>query len=70
MVKLRGIDVIMSLCVRSFCSLEGLYDITVRALSLNESKRGVASHLDMHGVDFAGGMQFVKRFVESMEWTE
>ena len=69
-VKLRGFDASLMVCVRSYRSLEGLYDITVRALSLNESKRGVASHLDMHGVDFAGGMQFVKRFVESMEWTE
>ncbi|MSQ19745.1 MAG: serine protease [Betaproteobacteria bacterium] len=69
-VKLRRFDASLMVCVRSYRGLEGLYDITVRALSLNESKRGMASHLDMHGVDFTGGMQFVKRFVEAMEWQE
>jgi serine protease Do len=69
-VALRGFDVSLMVCVRSYRALEGLYDITVRAISLNESKRGVASHLDMHGVDFTAGMQFVRRYVEAMEWTE
>ena len=69
-VTLRGFDASLLVCARSYRDAEGLYDITVRVLSLNESKRGFASHLDMHGVEFAAGMQFVKRYVEAMEWTQ
>ena len=67
-VKLRGFDAALMVCTRAYRKLEGLYDFTVRVTSLNESKRGFASHLDMHGIEFAPGMQFVRRYVESMEW--
>jgi serine protease Do len=69
-VTLRGFDAALMVCTRSYRRIEGLYDITVRATSLNDSKRGFASHLDMHGVEFAAGMQFVKRYVEAMAWTQ
>ena len=67
-VKLKGFDVSLLVCVRSYRKLEGLYDFTVRAVSLNQPKRGFASHLDMHGMDFDAGMRFVRRYVEAMEW--
>ncbi len=69
-VKLRGFDASLLVCARGYRAVEGLYDITVRVLSLNEPKRGFASHLDMHGVEFAPGMQFVRRYIEAMEWTQ
>lgn len=69
-VKLRGFDAALLVCARAYRDVEGLYDITVRALSLNQSKRGFASHLDMHGVAFDAGMRFVRRYVEVMEWTQ
>ena len=69
-VKLRGFDAALLVCARGYRDVEGLYDITVRALSLNQSKRGFASHLDMHGVAFDAGMLFVRRYIEAMEWTQ
>jgi serine protease Do len=68
--KLRGFDASVLVCSRGYRKVEGLYDITIRVSSLNQSQRGFASHLDMHGVDFTAGMQFVKRFISSMEWVE
>lgn len=67
-VKLKGFDASVLVCVRSYRKLEGLYDFTVRATSLNQSHRGFASHLDMHGMDFEAGMRFVRRYVEAMQW--
>ena len=55
-------------CTRAYRKLEGLYDFTVRVSSLNNPKRGFASHLDMYGLEFEPGMRFVKRYVEFMEW--
>jgi hypothetical protein len=67
-VKLQGFAAALLVCTRSYRKFEGLYDITVRVVSLNQPKRGFASHLDMLGVDFDAGMRFVRRYVESMQW--
>jgi len=67
-VRLKGFDASVMVCVRGYRKLEGLYDFTVRVSSLNSSKRGFASHLDMYGLDFDAGMHFIKRYVEAMEW--
>jgi S1-C subfamily serine protease len=67
-IKLNGFEGSLLVCVRSYRKLEGLYDITARVVSLNQSTRGFASHLDMHGTDFEAGMRFVRRYVEAMRW--
>ena len=67
-VTLRGFEASLMTCVRWHRKLDGLYDITARVASLNESRRGFVSHVDMHGVGFDAGMRFLRRFVEAMEW--
>ncbi len=67
-ISLKGFDASVMVCVRGYRKLEGLYDFTVRVSSLNGSKRGFASHLDMYGLEFDAGMNFIKRYVEAMEW--
>jgi S1-C subfamily serine protease len=67
-IKLKGFDASMMVCARSYRKLEGLYDFTVRTISLNQSSRGFASHLDMHGMDFDAAMQFIRRYVDAMQW--
>ncbi len=67
-VKLKGFDASVMTCVRSHRKLEGLYDITARVTSLTEPRRGFASHVDMHGVEFEPAMKFLKRFIEVMDW--
>jgi serine protease Do len=67
-VGLKGFDARLLVCTRRYRKLEGLYDFTVRVSSLNSSKQGYASHLDIYGVEFEPGMKFVRRYVEAMEW--
>ena len=67
-VQLKGFDASLMVCVRNYRKFEGLYDITVRVVSLNQPVKGFASHLDMYGVEFEAGMGFVKRYVEAMRW--
>ena len=67
-VLLKGFDASLLVCVRNYRKFEGLYDITVRVVSLNQPVKGFASHLDMYGVEFDAGMGFVKRYVEAMRW--
>lgn len=67
-VRLKGFDASVMVCVRGYRKLEGLYDFTVRVSSLNATKRGFASHLDMYGLEFEAGMAFIKRYTDAMEW--
>ncbi len=67
-VALKGFDASVMVCSRGYRKLEGLYDFTVRVSSLNNTKRGFASHLDMYGLEFEPAMRFIKRYVEAMEW--
>jgi serine protease Do len=67
-VSLKGFDAGLLVCSRRYRKLESLYDFTVRVSSLNASKQGFASHLDIHGVAFEPGMSFIRRYVEAMEW--
>lgn len=67
-VKLKGFDASLMVCARGYRKLDGLYDFTARVISLNQSQRGYASHLDMHGMDFDAGMRFIRRYVEAMQW--
>ena len=67
-VALKGFDASVMVCTRSYRRIKGLYDFTVRVSSLNGATRGFASHLDMYGMEFEPGMQFIRRYVEAMEW--
>jgi serine protease Do len=69
-VSLQRFDAKLLVCTRALRNFEGLYDVTVRVVSMNEPLRGFASHLDMYGVEFDAGMAFVKRYVEAMRWGE
>jgi hypothetical protein len=67
-VGLKGFDASLLVCARRYRRFAGLYDFTVRVSSLNGSKQGFASHLDIYGVEFDPGMKFIRRYVEVMEW--
>lgn len=67
-VQLRGFDASLLVCVRSYRRLEGLADITLRVISLNNGVQGFASHLDMYGIEAQAGLAFVRRYVEAMAW--
>lgn len=65
-VALHGFDANMLLCIRSYRNFEQLYDFTVRISSLNGEGKAFASHLDLSGVGYDDGMDFIRRFVDSM----
>jgi hypothetical protein len=69
-VKLKGFDAALTVCTRSYRKFDGLYDIAVRVVSLNQPKRGFASRLYVSTVDFDAGMAFVRRYVEAMQWQQ
>lgn len=69
LVSLDGFDARVRTCARQYRLFAGLYDIAVTITSINSSRSAVVSQLDMRGVGFEPGMQFVRRYMEAMRWT-
>jgi S1-C subfamily serine protease len=68
LVSLDGFDARVSTCARQYRLFAGLYDIAVTVTSINRSDRAMVSQLDLTGVGFEPGMQFVRRYLGAMRW--
>lgn len=69
LVSLDGFDARVGVCVRQYRLFAGLYDIALTLVSINDPRKAVVSQLDLRGVGFEPGMQFVRRYLEAMRWT-
>jgi S1-C subfamily serine protease len=69
LVSLDGFDARVRTCTRQYRLFAGLYDIAVTVTSINSTQSAIVSQLDLRGVGFEPGMQFVRRFLEAMRWT-
>jgi len=68
LVSLDGFDARVRTCARQYRLFAGLYDLAVTVTSVNSPQRAVVSQLDLRGVGFEPGMQFVRRYLEAMRW--
>ncbi|MDZ4862650.1 MAG: serine protease [Gemmatimonadota bacterium] len=68
-VNLNRLQGVVTLCVRSYRLYEGLYDVTMVVISLNEPRQGFVSAVTLRGVDFAAGMDFSRRYLRAIRWT-
>jgi serine protease Do len=68
LVSLDGFDARITTCARQYRLFAGLYDLAVTVTSINSTERAVVSQLDLRGVGFEAGMQFVRRFLGAMQW--
>lgn len=68
LVALDGFDARIATCVRQYRLFAGLYDIAVTVTSVNSDQRAVVSQLELRGVGFEPGMQFVRRYLGTMRW--
>jgi S1-C subfamily serine protease len=69
LVSLDGFDARVRTCTRQYRLFSGLYDIAVTVTSINSTQSAVVSQLDLRGVGFEPGMQFVRHYLEAMRWT-
>ena len=67
-LTLKNFEANVMVCTRAYRKLEGLYDFVVRVSSLDPVKSGFASHLDMYGLEFDAGMNFVRAYVSAMSY--
>ena len=67
-VALDGLDAYATICSRAYRDFEGLFDLLLRVVSLNEPKRGFSSQLNLLGVEFDDGMSLIGRYLAAIQW--
>jgi len=68
LVSLDGFDARVTTCARQYRLFAGLYDIAVVVTSINSTEHALVSQLDLRGVGYEPGMQFVRRYLGAMRW--
>ena len=53
-------------CARAYRDYEGLYDITVLAVTQDAAREALITRLSLQGVGYDNGMQFARRFLEEV----
>jgi hypothetical protein len=55
-------------CMRAYREFEGLYNVTLIALTQDRDKEALLAQLTMQGVSHANAVALGRRFLEAIEW--
>jgi serine protease Do len=55
-------------CMRAYREFEGLYNVTLLALTQDHDREALLAQLSMQGVSYANAVTFGRRFLEAIEW--
>jgi hypothetical protein len=67
-VELGGFMANATVCLRAYRKLEGIYDLNMRVVSKNESKRGFVSSVSLTGVAADRALAFARAYLEALKW--
>ncbi len=67
-VQVRGLPVRAALCLRTYKKFPGLYDLALRAATLNGSTGGVQTSLDLAGFSADNARAIARRYLEALSW--
>lgn len=57
-------------CARAYREFEGLYDVSLTAVTQDRSDEALVSRLSLRGVSYDNATAFTRRFLEAMTWTK
>ncbi len=55
-------------CMRAYREFEGLYNVTLIALTQDRAREALLAQLSMQGVSYANAVALGRRFLEAIEW--
>lgn len=68
-VDVNGLTVRAALCLRAYKRFPGLYDLVLRAATLDASTRGVETSLTLAGFSSENAHALARRYLEGLSWT-
>lgn len=69
-VKVGNLPVRAALCLRAYKKFPGLYDLSLRAATLDASTSGVQTSLDIAGFSADNARALARRYLEALAWTK
>ncbi|MFL5352600.1 trypsin-like peptidase domain-containing protein [Archangium sp.] len=69
-VKVGNLPVRVALCLRAYKKFPGLYDLSLRAATLDASTSGVQTSLDLAGFSADNARAIARRYLEALAWTK
>ncbi|MFP2911442.1 S1C family serine protease [Pyxidicoccus sp. 3LFB2] len=69
-VDVEGLTVRAALCLRAYRKFPGLYDVVLRAATLNAGTSGVDTSLTLAGFTADNGRRLARRYLEGLSWTK
>ena len=57
-------------CMRAYREFEGLYDVTLLALTQDRPREALLAQLSMQGVSYANAVGLGRRFLEAIQWAQ
>jgi hypothetical protein len=67
-IDLNGFTANATVCRRAYRKLDGIYDLNVRVVSKNGSRRGFVSSLSLTGVAPEHALGFARVYLDAMRW--
>ena len=67
-LNLNGMPAKAALCIRAYRKFKGLYDFSLRVVSLRENKRALVTRLRLKGVAYDDGMRMARHYMEALKW--
>jgi S1-C subfamily serine protease len=69
-VQVGGLPVRAALCLRAYKKFPGLYDLELRAATLNQNTTGVQTSLTLAGFSADNARALARRYLEALAWTK
>jgi len=57
-------------CARGYKKFFGLYDVVLKAATVDQKKMGLQTALLLTGVSFQNAQQFAKKYLDSITWQQ
>ncbi|NOJ93578.1 serine protease [Corallococcus sp. CA049B] len=69
-VDVNGLTVRAAICLRAYRRFPGLYDLVLRAATLNASTHGVDTSLTLGGFSAENARKLARRYLEGLSWVK
>ncbi|RKH57632.1 S1 family peptidase [Corallococcus aberystwythensis] len=69
-VDVKGLTVRAAICLRAYRRFPGLYDLVLRAATLNATTHGVDTSLTLGGFSAENARKLARRYLEGLSWTK
>lgn len=64
----NGLPMKVALCLRAYRKIDGLYDLTMSAVTLNQETTALQSDLYLHGFDYDNVTLLARNYLEAITW--